>query len=221
LGLLLIAGSFFEQLNFADNSQRVARGERLEIVVGDILRQKFIARENGLSNIKILFGNKKLKKNYFLKFVLADGDCRNTIYQKELFGNYVFRSDYLYDFSFPKIDNSADKQYCLQIIYDYLGKERDKKVRKNRIRLFKDKINKDREEAVLMNSSGSWRQGAGIVFRESYKNKQLWNDLKRLNERMSQYKPWFLKGCCLVVIVFLMFFLNGALIFFLFFDDYY
>ena len=42
-----------------------------------------------------------------------------------------------------------------------------------------------------------------IFFRQKYKNKTVGRDFQQLNQRMSQYKPWFLKGGYLTTIFWL------------------
>ena len=215
VGLILIGVSFFKQLNFSDNSQRVARGKRVEIVAGDILEQKFTAQQNGLSNLKILFGSKPLKEDNHLIFILADGKCEKQISKEVLKGKYEFNSKYLYDFSFPKIDYSQDKKYCLKITLEKEVKQgvwqkirnefkKEGKHKRQKIRLFEASNNSNGvENYIVKNDDGKIKiQGEGqIAFRPGYKNKTIFQDFTQLNQRMSQYKPWFLKGGYLTSIV--------------------
>lgn len=217
VGLILISVSFFKQLNFSDNSQQIEKGTKVELIAGDILEQKFIAQHNGLSNIKILFGNRKLLDGSYIKLVLADKNCKNNIFEKTLEEEYNFDSKYLYDFSFPKIKNSKDKQYCLKIELKTekkwsLWRKVKNKIRKNKIhkkckiRLFEQIHNNDGiGNYVVIDKSGKIKvQGkGGVVFRQSYRAVSVGKSFQQLSQRMSQYKPWFLKGNYLTVIFWL------------------
>jgi hypothetical protein len=213
VGLVLILGSFFKQLNFADNSQQIKKGERVEIVVGDTLEQKFTSEYDGLSNLKILFGNKTLREENSLQIALADKECRKNIIKKTIEGKYELDSRYLYDFNFPKIDASKNKEYCLKIElktelqWTFLRKikskfKTEKKQKTQKIRLFEQDSKKDSiKKYVIKNKSGKIKiQGQSeVVFRQGHKNDNITKDLQQLNQRMSQYKPWFLKGYCVTI----------------------
>jgi hypothetical protein len=198
-GMFLIGDNFLTQLNFADNSQHIEKGEKIELTVGDALKQKFIAQQDGLSNVKILFGNRKLKKGYFLEFILADENCQHNFYKKILKGGYNFNSKYLYDFRFPIIINSKNQVYCLKLIYK---SDLPKPKKKNRIRLFAGG-HYIKNDYVIVNKSGEKKGIKPISLKLSYKNNSMKKDLQELNRRMSQYKPWFLKDKYLTGIIFL------------------
>lgn len=222
-GLFLIGVSFFRQLSFPDNTQDIKRGERVELSVDDSLEQKFIAKNNGLNKIEILFGSKKLKKNYFLQFVLADKNCQKIIRQKTLVGEYSFNSKYLYAFNFPKIKKSQNKNYCLKI--KYLSKLKKEQLDpKNIIRIFtqgeNEKLEKEKkidkikpgntDDLMVKLKSGQEKVGLqNLSFRTSYTENSIFNSLQKLNQRMSQYKPWFLKGWYINIITILMISFSG------------
>ncbi len=216
-GLILIGMSFFRQLNFADNSQVIKRGEKIELVDGDVLEQKFVAQHNGLSKIGILFGNRKLQEGSNLNFVLADKNCQKSFFKKTLKGEHNFDSKYLYNFTFPKVDNSKGKGYCLKIGLEVekewslwrkiKGKIKpEKKTKVQKIRLF-EQLSDRRGVAgyILLNKSDKVKNkgSKGVAFTQSYQNKSFVKSFRQLNQRMSQYKPWFLKGGYLMIIFWL------------------
>jgi hypothetical protein len=216
-GLFLVGFNFLKQLSFPDNSRTIKKGERIELSVGDSLKQKIIAKDNGLSKIEILFGNKKLKKNYSLKFILADKDCQKIIRQKILPGEYNFNSKYLYDFNFSKIKDSKNKNYCLRI--EYLSRLKKEQIDpKNKIRIFTQGESEKRSGGVgiktidpgitgnlMINSEGGQEKIKlqDISFRTSYQGASIFQSLQQLNQRISQYKPWFLKAGYLKILLFL------------------
>jgi len=233
VGGALIFGSFLKQLNFTNTSQQLERGGRVEIVDGDVIEQKFISQNNRLNNLRILFGNKKLQEYNSVKFTLADKNCQKKISEKVLRGKYDFDSKYLYNFYFPKIKNSKNKEYCLKIKLETEKKWstwrkikskiwKNKKIKMQKVRLFEDvsennsnKISKNNSNKIknyiIKNKSGKI-EGEGqfpIFFQTSYKNKNIWQDLNQLNQRMSQYKPWFLKGKYLTIMLLLVFITTG------------
>ncbi len=184
VGLILIGVSFLRQLNFPDSVYVLEKGSRMEIIPGDVLQQKFTASRDGLSNLKILFGGKPLTKDYKLDLILADENCAKKIRKTTLRGGQKFNSKYLYDFKFSKIDDSKNKEYCLKIVYTTTAENPKKKE----VRLFENN-NQD--------------YAGQFIFRPSYKNPTITQDLYQLNQRMSQYKPWFLKGGYLTIIFWL------------------
>ena len=190
VGLILIGVSFFRQLNFPSGEYVLEKGPRIEIIPGDVLEQKFIADRNGLSNLKILFGGKQLARGYHLDLILADKNCTKEIRKTTLRGGQKFDSKYLYDFKFSKIDDSNNKEYCLKIVYTTTAENPKKKE----VRLFEN------------NSQGHDGQ---FIFRPSYKNSTILQDFQQLNQRISQYKPWFLKDLYLKVIILLSVLLTG------------
>ena len=230
IGLLLIGISFFRQLSFPDNVPTIEKGKKIELSVGDSLEQKFIAKNNGLNKIEILFGSKKLKKNYSLQFILADKDCQKIIRQKTLAGEYSFNSKYLYGFNFSKIKNSQNKNYCLKIKYfSKLTKEQIDP--KNKIRIFaqseneelgkeekKDKIKPGNSGDLVINLKSGQEKVIlqNLSFRTSYTEDSVFKSLQKLNQRISQYKPWFLKGGYLNLIVVLMVIGSGYSVWLLF-----
>ena len=266
IGLVLVGVSFFGQLNFADNADLLSRGKRVEILSGESIQQKFIAKHNKLNNLKILFGNKKLQEGRILQFTLADKTCQKKIAEKELKGEYNFDSKYLYNFDFPTIDNSKGKEYCLKIKLKTENEwtlwrkiknkiKPEKKQREQKIRLFEqmnglgsDEI-KNKKSAIkdvkdikgikkennrktekrgdnknvakntvqnkgyiIKDKNGQTKYNGKneIFFRQKYKNKTVWRDFQQLNQRISQYKPWFLKGGYLTTIFWLAVILSAS-----------
>jgi len=222
VGLFLITASFFRQLNFPDTKYILKKGQRVEIIPGDILQQKFIANDNGLSNLKILFGGKPLAKGYTLDLILTDEDCTKELRRTTLRDKQKFNSKYLYDFKFSRIDDSKNKKYCLKIVY----KTTAENPKKKEVRLFTNnwqntydqQVNNGvvKENGIILENyvltgktkSQKDEQGdAPITFRPSYKNETILQDFQQLNQRMSQYKPWFLKGGYFVMI-----FLGGLIL---------
>jgi hypothetical protein len=223
VGLFLIGFNFLKQLSFSDNSQTIKKGERIELSVGDSLKQKIFAKDNGLSKIEILFGNKKLKKNYSLQFILADKNCQKIIRQKILTGEYNFNSKYLYDFNFSKIKDSKNKNYCLRI--EYLSRLKKEQLDpKNKIRIFAQGESEKRSGEVgikttdsgitgdlMINSEGGQEKIKlqNISFRTSYQEESVLQSFRQLNQRISQYKPWFFKVGYLKVMLFLALIASG------------
>ncbi len=215
IGLFLIFNSFLKQLNFPDVNYQLTKSKRVTIIPGETLQQKFISTENGLSNVKILFGGKSLAKNYFLDLILADTNCQKEIRKKTLLSGQKFSSKNLYDFKFLPIDNSENKKYCLKIVYKTIIKNPKKKE----VRLFENTwkggnnglnnknnwdelvgggykiIRQSTNDAIVKDvNKKELKNNLPIVFRPSYKNPIVAKDFQQLNQRMSQYKPWFLKG---------------------------
>jgi len=255
IGLILIVGDFWQQLYFSDSNYQLEKGERVEIVPGDILEQQFISNRNGLGEVGILFGGKPLPEGYFLELILADEKCQQKLRTEIIRGKFDFDSDNLYKFRFKPLAQSKSQKYCLQIVYQtdlQQPKEREVRLFANKassktalpaVRIKPTKIvfnktgksqkktngkntaekidnekdtagvidDKKVESEAINHSQLQEKQGydSPIVFRPGYKNGSIWRNWQELNQRISQYKPWFLKGIYLDAIFVLMVGLSG------------
>ena len=179
--LILIFFRLEKTLSFPDQNWTLEKGEKIKISFEVV--QKFETTRDGLTRVKILFGSSDTKPGGTFNFKLYEENCQNIIRETNLdivsldSGNTV-------DFVFPKINDSKNKIFCLKL--NYTQKEGGKKAQ-----IFV--INNTMPEKKYLSINGEEKTGQAISMRPAYKNKYFWQDLSELNQRMSQYKPWFLK----------------------------
>ena len=168
LALLLIFARFSSLFSFPESSIILEKGALVKVHSEEKAEQKFSSTKNGLSKIEILLRSPGIRKNDHVKMVLADKACQKTLRQGELKHSFL-NSKNLYEFSFARISNSAKKNYCLIILPD--------KSNSKSIRIFT--FSKEKNQPLSL--------------RPVYRNQYFWQNLSELNQRISQYKPWFLK----------------------------
>ncbi|GBE16715.1 hypothetical protein BMS3Abin15_00537 [bacterium BMS3Abin15] len=203
LAILIIALSFvFYYLavtwDFPDSQWVIDKGnnEKIELEPGEKVTQKFTASRNNLSRIEILFAKANLSPGGKIIMEVNDENCSEKIRQAAL--NVVrLSSDSTYSFNFPKIKDSAGKTYCLVLYF-----EETKGKTKKDPRIFIHP-NPPAANAGLYNQTlGEEYENQSLAMRPAYQNDSWRENLQELNQRISQYKPWFLKAGYLGVIAF-------------------
>ncbi len=211
-GLFWIFGSFFVNLSFPDSSYNFpGKTYQVKLDSGKPVTQTFTAKENDLNQIKIVLGNSSLQLGEKIVFELADATCEKTLAQ----GTYHFydMSPFIYyHFTFPALSDSLGQTYCFKVTYY-------------------SPINRKGDRPYLGASEGEqflgWsytNAGNPLIYenrtlqmRPAYGTGSFFGDLEQLNNRLSQYKPGFLKGTGLTLIFSLFFIGTIALVYLLVF----
>ncbi len=191
--LLFIGVSFLHTFAFPDPAWKLDKGERVTVSPGEVLSQTFISSQNGLRRIEILFGKFTLEADDRLAVELRDSSCSSLIAQETLSGR-SYDSEHTHSFIFDRISDSKDKAYCLTFTF-----ATDRPVAKGKSpRLFIDKAAPGSPYAFL-NQGGGKEVGAGpIAIRPGYTHDSFSDNAKEFFERISQYKPLFLKNWFLI-----------------------
>lgn len=171
--LIMIVGIFYRfytLLMFPDSQIELEKGELVKLQPQDSLTQKFQANRDNLMTVQFLLRTPGIafEKGDKVSMKLADENCEKTIRQGELASSYL-ASENLYEFKFPTIANSKDKTFCVIATF---------------------KPTKDTAKAIQFFNKND---ASGLSIRPAYVNNGVWQNLSELNQRMSQYKPWFLK----------------------------
>ena len=181
--LILIFSKFFSLISFPDSSIVLEKEDDLQLKEGQSIQQKFIANRNNLSKIQILMRSTGIDKGNIIEMEIADDNCQNTIYRKNLEYSFLDAGN-LYEFSFPKIKESKERKYCL--IATLLHQQ------SKSAKFFTSSKNYSFFEAINI-STGDKNEYQALSMRPAYKNVNAWQDIDELNKRISQYKPFFLK----------------------------
>ena len=181
------------QWGFPDTRFPLEKSEKVRLD-GTGATQMFVASRDGLSGINILFGGSQTKNGGTLSITLLDASCHGKIFERKGFTT-SFETENSFRFSFPLIADSKGKTFCLATQFAPA-----KGSKKAAVFVTANTLS---EEALSLSLNGEVRPGESLSFRPVYRNKTFLADFIELIQRMSQYKPWFLKGAFLAGITLL------------------
>lgn len=203
ISVLLIFFRFSTLIAFPD-MQTLDRDKVEKIYPGETFSQQFTAKRDNLETLQFLLRTPGLKKSDAITMKLADETCTDTLREGMLAPAFL-NSDNLYRFAFPRIEDSKGKRYCLLLSFQDAGHS------SKYLQFFTTAQNDD--VSLLMDAdTGMPRNDQSLSLRTVYRNATLWQDLGELNDRISQYKPWFLKDFFIGTIATLFVVLSTALI---------
>lgn len=179
-----------KQWSFPDTSFSLEKGEKVKISTE--VTQTFISHRDGLADMRILFGNSDTSGGGILSLDILDDVCETPIRSVKKTIN-TLNSENTVNFPFQRIENSRGKIFCLKISFEQ-GKGSKKAT------TFVHP-NTDHENVLTLSLNGDVRPNESIAFRPSYRNATIFADISELFDRISQYKPWFLKMSFLTIIV--------------------
>lgn len=195
VGLLWIFGSFFANLSFPDSSYNfLGATNKVKLDPGKPVTQIFTAKENNLDQVKVVLENTGLRTGEKIDFELMDATCEKMLAQN-IYHFYNFSPFIYYRLTFPAIPDSAGQTYCFKVTYfspfdrgsdrPYLGASEGEQF-----------------AGWSYTNEGNNRtyENRTLQMRPSYSAGNFLGDLSRLSDRISQYKPEFLKGSALTLI---------------------
>jgi len=113
----LILYFFVSSLFFPDSNWIIAKDNAIKLVSGKTITQKFIASEDNLSQIEVLFSKATasgLKNGAEVNMQIKDQACFKTLGEAS-WGENTLHSNNTYAFHFNKISGSKGKTYCFLI----------------------------------------------------------------------------------------------------------
>lgn len=185
--------SIFKQWGFPDTQFPLNKGEKIKLGE-EGLQQTFRVNRNRLSGINILFGGSQIDNGGTLSLALLNESCQEKIAEETHFTDSL-DTENSFRFSFSPIPNSKGKTFCIAIHFSP-----EKGSKKAAIFIIPNTIP---EKAISLSVNGEIRPNESLAFRPVYKNNSILADLVELDQRISQYKPWFLKGALLAGIALL------------------
>ncbi len=191
---LFVIGIFFRftsLIHFPDSQTILEKGDTQKLLVTQSLKQTFLPNRAGLSGIEFLMRTPGPNTDDVVEITIADDTCSQPLRNSMLQPSFL-NSNNLYAAYFPPIEDSQDKRYCAVISYQ--AAESDTRY----LRFFT--IENTDSATSLSLPKGNVAKNQSLSLRLVYNNDSFWGDLKELNQRMSQYKPWFLKGLFITVI---------------------
>jgi len=200
---IIIFGKFFSIIVFPDSNTVLIKGELFQMKPATSLTQTFVANQDNLMKIELLMRTPGPQAGDVVKMEIADETCANVIRQGELQKSFL-GSDNLYDFQFSKIPDSNGKTYCLKTT---LQKNSSSKF----IRFFMME-NQNPQFTLTDMSNTNITASQSLSMRLAYRNDTLSQDMNEISQRISQYKPWFLKNFYLDAIAILFIILSITLV---------
>lgn len=195
IGLFLIFGTFFKNLSFPDSNYNFfGATNKAKLDPGKPITQIFTAKKNYLNQIKIIVGDINLLPTEKIVFELMDDHCENVIAQDAI--TFLTPDPHIYyHFNFATLPDSKEKRYCFRATY-VSSLNRDKK----RPYLGASEDNQFPNQSYYNEGNGRLYKGRMLQIRPAYGTQSFFSDLLTLNDRLSQYKPGFLKGSALIII---------------------
>lgn len=184
---------------FPDSNWSIAKDNTISLIPDHSVIQKFVASQDGLSQIEVLFSKATgsgLKKGAEINMQIKDQSCSKTLGETS-WGANALHSDNTYAFHFGKINRSKGKIYCFMITLKANG------AAEKGIRVFTNATNPSPNSQYLFDGgTGTELKNQSLSMRPAYQNDTWWGNVRELDQRISQYKPWFLKSFYLYLIVF-------------------
>lgn len=200
--LAIILSRLLSLWSFPDSKWILKKDDKITMEVGKDIVQKFKAEKNGLSEIQVLLGSIKNQKDGKIRLNLYEENCNELIRESEL--NFIsLSSDYPYSFKFPRIYDSRDKTYCLIMTAQFV------QIQTKKPSVFITDNFMPENEYLFNSATNLEFKNQALSMRPAYKNDNFWQNVTELNQRISQYKPWYFKYCLnLVEILFILFSLS-------------
>lgn len=201
----MIAWSFFSVLTFSDSSLDFEGESKQEKLYPNAqIIQKITATKNNLNQINISVS--KFSADFGEKIILevADENCGKIIAQSKI-DAFSWSSPGYEKFKFKTIRDSKNKTYCLKFTYIPFGKEQDKKA-------YISSYPAEGYSYINTGKSIEEQKNRTLKLKPAYENDSTWQNFSELSDRMSQYKPDYLKGIYLKTLFILSFVLIMLLV---------
>jgi hypothetical protein len=196
---------FFSIISFPDSETVLEKGEIFTLQPKYSLSQTFVANRDNLMKIAFLMRTPGPKKGDIVQMEIADETCSNSIRTGEL-KKSPLDSDNLYYFQFSKIPDSNSKVFCLKTTL------RPGRPDSKFIRFFLQDNPNTGFVLTDISNNNTKIENQSLSMRLVYRNENLLQDMSELSQRISQYKPWFLKHFYLDTIVILFVVLSIGLV---------
>lgn len=171
----------------------LGKDSHIELDPGKNITQIFKARRNGLDQIYIVINQLgSLGPKDSVTLTLLEKNCETPI-ATESISDHTPSYFIYYHFRFDRISDSAEHIYCLKISSTALKRE------KNRPYLLANEGASFVDTGYFNNADNKFTKGYSLEMRPAYSNDSLIDNLRELENRLSQYKPLVFKGHVLIL----------------------
>jgi hypothetical protein len=185
---------FSRSLAFPDVDNKFLEDGEARLHPNRPVSQFFTADRNNLNQVDVAIRNFNQWSKDKIVFNLKDEACDKTIATGEI-GR--FSPDYtIYTpFAFPAISDSQGKTYCVEVAFATNKENLDENQLPFIVysRLKGNVFTNSGEDDEDNPGSARIYSGKTLVMKPAYGSGNFKEDIKILNDRVSQYKPWFLK----------------------------
>jgi hypothetical protein len=195
LFLGIISWKFLSLLSYPDQSISFEGDSKQEKLYPYFpILQKITAKENNFNQINVSLS--KFSANFGEKITLEilDEFCQNILAQSKIDG-FTWNSPSYEKFKFKNISDSKEKIYCLKFTYVPRGEGQDKKAYISSYQFdgssYTNTGNKKNSEE---------QKNRSLALKPAYETGSTWQNFSKLIDRMSQYKPDYIKGISLEII---------------------
>ncbi len=196
-GIIGIFWTFLADFGLGESDYNfLGKTKKVTLSPGAPVTQTFIAHENNMHQIRVVLGRGDIKRGEQIEFRLMNEICEETLATK-IFHSEP-RSQGVYTvFDFPAITNSKDRTFCFSATY---FSDENRKGEKPYLSAtdISDPLFSDR--TLTDTNKNRAYPGQTLFLRPAYTSGSLSGDLSNLVNRLSQYKPVFLKGWTIVAL---------------------
>lgn len=201
LGMIGIFWTFFEDFGIGESGYNfLGKTKKVTLSPGEPVLQTFTARENNIHQIRIVLGNASIRRGEHIEFQLMDETCTKILAAIDFLEEPKKHGAYTI-FPFPAIPDSKGKSYCFSTTYFANEKRKEDKpyisATEKPDPAFTDRMFYD-------SNKGKFYENQTLFFRPAYTRGSLYADLSNFLNRLSQYKPEFLKGWPILAIFLLL-----------------
>jgi hypothetical protein len=191
--LAMIVWKFFGILSFSDSSLNFEGESKQEKLYPDAqIIQKITATENNLDQINISISKYSQQLGDKIILEVADESCEKIMAGSKI-DMFTWHSPNYEKFKFKPIPDSKDKIYCLKFTYVPFRTQQDKKA-------YISSYPAEGSSYINTGKSIEGQKNRTLKLKPAYGNNSSWKNFSRLIDRMSQYRPDFLKGYSLGII---------------------
>jgi hypothetical protein len=176
-------------MSFTDPQMPLEKGDNIKLRPQKTLTQEFVASHDNLVKIKFLLRIESMDDANTVKMQIADETCSNIIREGFLSPSSFLASNNLVEFKFDKIPDSNGKTFCVKATFETQN-----------------------PQATYVQFFSQKNDPSMLSMRPAYENDNWKQDISELSQRISQYKPWFLKHFYLDAIAILFIVLSVGLV---------
>lgn len=185
--ILAILFVFMDNLSFSSGEPSFAKIKKEKMYPSSPITQNFVAERDNLEQIKVALSSPNLSSDDTINLAITDQFC-DKVFGKKIITRHTPHQPLFYLINFPEIKDSAGKKFCFTAIYE-TDKEDTRSADLPQILASEiDSFSYSKDKR----GQGKMKTGS-LVMRPSYGNESAYEELKELNQRLSQYKPWFFK----------------------------
>lgn len=190
-GIVGIFWTFLSDFGIGESGYNfLGKTKKVTLSPGMPASQTFTAHENGLHQVRVVLGDADIRRGEHIGFQLMDEACATEIASVDFSGEPSKQGAYTV-FPFEAISDSMGKRYCFVATY---FSDENRKGDKPYLSATDDPDPTFSDRTLIDSNKERTYESHSLFLRPAYTEGSLSADLDTLLDRLSQYKPGFLKG---------------------------